>query len=71
MILDINHFGYKSIFILQGKIYGLKANFGEGSYLENPLELIDKWPYDPKQHSDIDKQGDKVLCILILYHYSY
>ncbi|CAD8143475.1 unnamed protein product [Paramecium octaurelia] len=56
----VNDLGHPSFW---GKIYGLKVNFGEGSYLENPLELIDKWPYDPKQHSDIDKQGDKVLSI--------
>ncbi|CAD8140464.1 unnamed protein product [Paramecium pentaurelia] len=56
----INDIGHPAFW---GKIYGLKVNFGEGSYLDNPLELIDRWPYDQKQHQDIDKQGQKALSI--------
>ena len=48
MILKIHLFGNLIVFNFQGKVYGLKANFGEGSYLQNPLELIDKRSNDPK-----------------------
>lgn len=31
-----------------GKLQGVKLLFGSGSLVANPQELIDKWPYDPK-----------------------
>lgn len=47
----------------QGKMYGVKVLFGKGSLIPNPMELIDKWPYDPK-NLPAPPQGasDKVLC---------
>ncbi|CAD8190751.1 unnamed protein product [Paramecium octaurelia] len=32
-----------------GKLYGLKVNFGDGSYLDKPQQLIDRWPFDPNK----------------------
>ncbi|CAK75737.1 unnamed protein product (macronuclear) [Paramecium tetraurelia] len=42
----VNDIGHPSFW---GKLYGLKVNFGDGSYLEKPQQLIDRWPFDPNK----------------------
>ncbi|CAD8145403.1 unnamed protein product [Paramecium pentaurelia] len=49
--------------LFYGKFYGLKVNFGQGSYLENPQEMIEKWPYDPKTLPVPEPKEEKVLAL--------
>lgn len=59
------HSLYEINIYFQGKIYGVKVLFGKGSLLGNPQELIDKWPYDPKNlPAPPAPAPEKVLCKL-------